>query len=223
MNEVFILGSAWGYLPVIFDVICETTGIKQFKIFQNILVEDTAATELKQNIYDFEVKPPGEKLALNQTTLVFGVDGPYAKHAVYSHFTKNDALTKKMLPNIIHPLAYIASSVRLSNGLLCEPHSIVSSQAKIGFGVTIKRGASIGHHSVIRDYVEINPGVIISGHSKIGKGCILGAGVVIRDGITIGDNTFIGMGSLVTKDIPSGVVAYGNPCSVVRLNDKRQV
>lgn len=223
MNEVYILGSAWGYLPVIFDVIYETTGIEQFKIFQNILVEDTSVNELKQNIYDFEVKPPGEKLALNSTNLVFGVDGPYAKHAVYSHFNKNDALTKKMFANIIHPSAYIASSASLSNGLLCEPRTIISSQSEIGFGVTIKRGVSIGHHNVIGDYVEINPGVIISGHTRIGRGCVLGVGAVIRNGITIGDNTFIGMGSLVTKDIPSGVVAYGNPCRVMRPNDKKPV
>ena len=35
-------------------------------------------------------------------------------------------------------------------------------------------------------------------------------------GITIGDNTVIGAGSVVTKDIPSGVVAVGNPCKVLR-------
>ena len=35
-------------------------------------------------------------------------------------------------------------------------------------------------------------------------------------GITIGDNTVIGAGSVVTKDIPSGVVAVGNPCRILR-------
>jgi galactoside O-acetyltransferase len=34
--------------------------------------------------------------------------------------------------------------------------------------------------------------------------------------VTIGDDTVIGAGSVVTKDIPSGVVAVGNPCRVVR-------
>jgi len=34
--------------------------------------------------------------------------------------------------------------------------------------------------------------------------------------VTIGDNTVIGAGSIVTKDIPANVVAYGNPCRVVR-------
>lgn len=50
----------------------------------------------------------------------------------------------------------------------------------------------------------------------IGKNCWIGAGVVIVPGITIGDNVVIGAGSIVTKDIPSNVVAVGNPCRVLR-------
>ena len=50
----------------------------------------------------------------------------------------------------------------------------------------------------------------------IGKNCWLGAGVIVMPGVTIGDNTVIGAGSVVTRDIPSGVVAVGNPCRVLR-------
>ncbi len=50
----------------------------------------------------------------------------------------------------------------------------------------------------------------------IGKNCWLGAGVLVMPGVTIGDNSVIGAGSVVTKDIPSNVVAVGNPCRVLR-------
>ena len=50
----------------------------------------------------------------------------------------------------------------------------------------------------------------------IGKNCWIGAGALILPGVTIGDNTVIGAGSVVTKDIPSSVVAVGNPCRVMR-------
>lgn len=50
----------------------------------------------------------------------------------------------------------------------------------------------------------------------IGKNCWIGAGTLILPGVTIGDNTVIGAGSVVTKDIPSSVVAVGNPCRVMR-------
>lgn len=55
----------------------------------------------------------------------------------------------------------------------------------------------------------------------IGKNCWIGSGAIILPGVTIGDNTVIGAGSVVTKDIPSNVVAVGNPCKVLReMNDK---
>lgn len=42
------------------------------------------------------------------------------------------------------------------------------------------------------------------------------AGAIIMPGVTIGDNVVIGAGSVVTKDIPSNVVAVGDPCRVMR-------
>jgi acetyltransferase-like isoleucine patch superfamily enzyme len=71
---------------------------------------------------------------------------------------------------------------------------------------------------VIGEYSSINPGVNIAGNVTVGKGTIIGMGTNVINGVTIGDNTVIGAGSLVTKDIPSGVVAYGNPCKVIRNN-----
>lgn len=50
----------------------------------------------------------------------------------------------------------------------------------------------------------------------IGDNVWIGGNVVINPGISIGDNTVIGSGSVVTKDIPSGCIAVGNPCKVLR-------
>lgn len=52
----------------------------------------------------------------------------------------------------------------------------------------------------------------------IGNNVWIGGGVIILPGVTIGDNVVIGAGSVVTKDIPGNVIAYGNPCRVVREN-----
>lgn len=51
---------------------------------------------------------------------------------------------------------------------------------------------------------------------KIGSSVWIGGNTVINPGVTIGDNVVIGSGSVVTKDIPSGVIAAGNPCRVLR-------
>ena len=50
----------------------------------------------------------------------------------------------------------------------------------------------------------------------IGKNVWIGGDVKILAGVTIGDNSIIGTGSIVTKDIPSNVIAVGNPCKVIR-------
>lgn len=89
-------------------------------------------------------------------------------------------------------------------------------------------------HIYIGDCTMLGPNVVIAtaGHPilpelrekalqynmpvHIGKNCWLGAGVIVLPGVTIGDNTVIGAGSVVTKDIPSDVVAVGNPCKVLR-------
>ena len=50
----------------------------------------------------------------------------------------------------------------------------------------------------------------------IGSDVWIGGGAILCPGIEIGAETVIGAGSVVTKDIPSRVVAVGNPCRVLR-------
>ncbi len=50
----------------------------------------------------------------------------------------------------------------------------------------------------------------------IGDNVWLGGSVTILPGVSIGSDSVIGAGSVVTRDIPSGVVAAGNPCRVIR-------
>jgi maltose O-acetyltransferase len=50
----------------------------------------------------------------------------------------------------------------------------------------------------------------------IEDGAWLGGGVIVCPGVTIGENTVVGAGSVVTRDLPGGVLAVGNPCRVLR-------
>ncbi|MGT2832259.1 sugar O-acetyltransferase [Streptococcus halotolerans] len=90
------------------------------------------------------------------------------------------------------------------------------------------------HHVTFGDNVFLAPHVSIytAGHPidafvrnteleyakpvTLGSNIWVGGNVVINPGVTIGDNVVIGSGSVVTKDIPSNVVAAGNPCRVIR-------
>lgn len=89
-------------------------------------------------------------------------------------------------------------------------------------------------HIYVGDYTMFGPNVVVAsaGHPiepslreqglqynapvRIGKNCWIGAGVIIVPGITIGDNVVVGAGSVVVRDLPSNVVAVGNPCRVLR-------
>lgn len=50
----------------------------------------------------------------------------------------------------------------------------------------------------------------------IGDGAWLGGGVIVCPGVSIGENTVVGAGSVVTRDLPDGVLAVGNPSRIVR-------
>jgi acetyltransferase-like isoleucine patch superfamily enzyme len=50
----------------------------------------------------------------------------------------------------------------------------------------------------------------------IGRNVWIGMNSTVMPGVSIGDNSVIGAGSVVTRPIPSGVIAYGNPCRVIR-------
>jgi maltose O-acetyltransferase len=50
----------------------------------------------------------------------------------------------------------------------------------------------------------------------IGNNVWLGGGVIVLPGVTIGDNSVVGAGSVVTRNIPSNVVAVGNPARVLK-------
>jgi acetyltransferase-like isoleucine patch superfamily enzyme len=50
----------------------------------------------------------------------------------------------------------------------------------------------------------------------VGEGTTIGVGTNILNNVKVGKNSIIGAGSVVTKDIPDNVVAYGSPCKVIR-------
>ena len=66
------------------------------------------------------------------------------------------------------------------------------------------------------DVEQRNEGLEVALPITIGNNVWIGAGTTVLGGVTIGDNTVIGAGSVVTKDIPSNVIALGVPCKVLR-------
>ena len=90
--------------------------------------------------------------------------------------------------------------------------------AEIKFGKKCFIGPNCGFYTAIHplDVEKRNAGFEMAKPVTLGDNIWIGGSVTILPGVTIGDNSVIGAGSIVTKDIPSGVVAFGNPCKVIR-------
>ena len=120
--------------------------------------------------------------------------------------------------NVIHSGLDISKTSFIGIGALVNSKVSIAAHTTIGNFVSINRHVSIGHHTTIGDYCSINPGTNIAGNVTIGEGTTIGMGTNILHQVKIGKNTIIGAGSLVTKDIPDNVIAYGSPCKVISDN-----
>ena len=99
--------------------------------------------------------------------------------------------------------------------LVDDTHIYIGDHVMIAPNVTIATGTHPISPKLRQKGIQYNLPV------HIGKNVWIGSGVQIMPGVTIGENTIIGAGSVVTKDIPSDVVAFGNPCEVVREISER--
>jgi sugar O-acyltransferase (sialic acid O-acetyltransferase NeuD family) len=155
----------------------------------------------------------------NYTMLTLGVYQPTHKKKIVE--TLNPDIEKFI--NIIHEGLDISYMSKLGRGLLINSKVSIAAHTTIGDFVSINRHVSIGHHTNVGDYCSINPGVNIAGNVTIGEGTTIGVGSNIIDGVNIGKNSIIGAGSVVTKDIPDNVIAYGNPCKIIRDNETQSI
>lgn len=114
------------------------------------------------------------------------------------------------------------SNVFVGNNVYCNSNVTFLDDAPIYIGDKCNIACNVvfatSYHS-INPIDRMNGKPAESKEIHIGDNVWIGANSAILPGITIGDNSVIGAGSIVTKDIPENVVAYGNPCKVIRKID----
>ena len=119
----------------------------------------------------------------------------------------------------IHPKATVSPHASIGEGTVVMARTVINSGAVISKHCIINTGATVDHDCVIGDYCHIAPGVHVSGGVDIGEGSWIGVGSCVKQGVKIVKWVTIGAGSVVVKDIPDGVTAYGCPCSVKDIKD----
>lgn len=154
-----------------------------------------------ERLYDFNQTRPGE-LEKRQEML----------KEMFAEVGENCYIEPPFHANFGGAHVHFGKNVYANFNLTCvdDTHIYVGDYTMFGPNVTI---ATAGH--------PLLPSLREKGYQynmpvHIGKNCWIGAGAIILPGITVGDNVVIGVGSIVTKDLPSNVLAVGNPCRVLR-------
>ena len=135
-------------------------------------------------------------------------------------------LLKKILPQVDASAVEILSpfmvdygyNIKIGAGSFFNHDVYLMDCAPITFGSHCFIGPACGFYTAIHPLAveKRNEGLERAEAIEIGDNVWFGGGVTVMPGVKIGAGTVIGAKSLVTKDIPAGVVAFGNPCRVIR-------
>ena len=117
----------------------------------------------------------------------------------------------RRVPAWVHPSCQVAPTARLGDGSFLFPLCNVDQEAECGAGVLLHNSVVVSHGARIGDAAYLSPGVVLSGQVTIGEAAFLGSGTVVANGRTIGARARVGLASAVTRDLPDGASAIGNP------------
>lgn len=124
--------------------------------------------------------------------------------------------------------AILGDEVSIGGGAEVGAGSIIGNGSRISAGVflpaksVVQNGVFIGPMCTFTD--DKYPRVLVAGETYnaeppfIGAGASIGAGCVILPGVRIGAQALVGAGSLVTADVPPGMLVYGSPARVIGPN-----
>ncbi len=138
---------------------------------------------------------------------------------------RKEQLLQALFPNMEKEVVILSPiytdygyNCRIGEATFINHGAYLMDAGKITVGSHCFIGPNCGMYTAIHAMLpeERNRGIERAKPIVLGDNVWLGGDVTILPGVTIGSNTVIGAGSVVTKDIPSGVVAAGNPCRVMR-------
>jgi UDP-perosamine 4-acetyltransferase len=111
----------------------------------------------------------------------------------------------------VSPAATISPSATLGSGIAIMPGAHVGPDVVIEDGVIINSHASVDHDCALRTCCHIGPGATLAGSVTVGEGAFVATGASLIPGIVIGDGSLVGAGSVVVRDVPPQMLAFGTP------------
>ncbi|WP_289644964.1 acetyltransferase [Maribacter aestuarii] len=120
----------------------------------------------------------------------------------------------------IHPNAIIGKRCTIGEGAVVLAGAVVNSGSVVGKFCILNTNSSLDHDSIIGDYSSLAPRVTTGGNLILGCFSAICLGASIIENVEIGEHTVVGAGALVLSHIPSMVMAFGTPATVIK---KRKV
>jgi sugar O-acyltransferase (sialic acid O-acetyltransferase NeuD family) len=117
---------------------------------------------------------------------------------------------------IVHPDAYVAEDVQLSEGVQVMAGAVIQPGVSIGRQTIINTGACIDHDCMVGDGVHIAPGATLSGEVRIGDGAHVSTGATIIQSITVGADAVVAAGAVVIDNVTEGARVASVPARPMR-------
>lgn len=117
--------------------------------------------------------------------------------------------------SLIHPTAVVAAGSGPGPGSYVGPYVVIQPGARLGAFLSLRAGANVGHDCELGDFVYMGPNSVLCGRAVLERGVHLGPGAVITDEIRVGEFSVVGAASAVSRQLPSAVLAMGNPARII--------
>lgn len=129
----------------------------------------------------------------------------------------------------IEPGAIIRDRVKIDNNAVIMMGAVINIGAEIGEATMVDMNAVVGARGKLGKRVHLGAGAVVAGvleppsksPCEIGDDVLIGANAVILEGVKIGAGSVVAAGSVVTEDVPSGVVVAGIPAKIIKNVDDK--
>ena len=191
------------------------------------------------------------KIDKNDKYKVFGQEGSYIligdyktimddvntfKSSIYDIHVEYDRRNSAIpLYNFLHTEARIEPGALIRDMVTIEKNAVIMMGAVINIGAIVGEGsmvdmnAVIGARGILGKNVHLGACSVVAGVLEppsatpviIEDDVLIGANSVILEGVRVGKGSVVAAGSVVTKDIPPGVVVAGSPAKIIKTKDEK--